>query len=221
MAALAGLELEIKGHSPIITTFGEPRVGNKALVSYLDDVFSLTEPSSLLAPSVPADGNGEKRFRRVTHKDDPIPLLPLAEWGYRMHAGEIYISKHSLPCKPSDVWHCEGDEDVRCIAGAEPGLQLSGMLDSEAVWEIKSESRDETLEEENAYMEEVGERGKVDNEGWKWPARYKMWQLFFAHRDYFWRLGLCVPGGDPADWLRRPYRPRIEEEAVISAEELR
>jgi hypothetical protein len=21
----------------------------------------------------------------------------------------------------------------------------------------------------------------------------KLWQLFFAHRDYFWRLGLCLP----------------------------
>jgi len=32
-----------------------------------------------------------------------------------------------------------------------------------------------------------------------------MWQLFFAHRDYFWRLGLCLPGGDPFDWGRDKY----------------
>ena len=25
------------------------------------------------------------------------------------------------------------------------------------------------------------------------PTRLKLWQLFFAHRDYFWRLGLCLP----------------------------
>jgi len=37
------------------------------------------------------------------------------------------------------------------------------------------------------------------------PARYKIWQLFFAHRDYFWRLGLCVPGGDPLDWGHDKY----------------
>jgi hypothetical protein len=37
------------------------------------------------------------------------------------------------------------------------------------------------------------------------PARYKMWQLFFAHRDYFWYLGLCVPGGDPLDCGRKHY----------------
>ncbi|KAI4157833.1 MAG: hypothetical protein LQ342_007977 [Letrouitia transgressa] len=28
-------------------------------------------------------------------------------------------------------------------------------------------------------------------------ARLRVWQLFTAHRDYFWRLGLCVSGGDP------------------------
>jgi hypothetical protein len=35
---------------------------------------------------------------------------------------------------------------------------------------------------------------------WDWshiPARYRLWELFYAHRDYFWRIGLCVPGGDP------------------------
>ncbi|KAF4587674.1 hypothetical protein GQ602_004367 [Ophiocordyceps camponoti-floridani] len=26
------------------------------------------------------------------------------------------------------------------------------------------------------------------------------WSPLFAHRDYFHRLGLCLPGGDPADW---------------------
>jgi triacylglycerol lipase len=34
---------------------------------------------------------------------------------------------------------------------------------------------------------------------WDWslvPARYRLWELFYAHRDYFWRIGLCVPGGD-------------------------
>jgi hypothetical protein len=25
---------------------------------------------------------------------------------------------------------------------------------------------------------------------------------WLAHRDYFWRLGVCVPGGDPANWGR-------------------
>jgi hypothetical protein len=51
------------------------------------------------------------------------------------------------------------------------------------------------------------------------PARFKLWQLLFAHRDYFWRLGLCLPGGDPADWGREKYnltepadrRPKLQD----------
>jgi len=34
-----------------------------------------------------------------------------------------------------------------------------------------------------------------DTPSWGIPSRFKFWELFFAHRDYFWRLGLCVPGG--------------------------
>jgi hypothetical protein len=41
---------------------------------------------------------------------------------------------------------------------------------------------------------------------WSVPPPYRLWQLFFAHRDYFWRLGLCVPGGDPSDWWWEKYR---------------
>jgi hypothetical protein len=38
------------------------------------------------------------------------------------------------------------------------------------------------------------------------PTRFKFWQLFFAHRDYFWRLGLCLPGAatDPREWYPKP-----------------
>ncbi|KAK5242742.1 hypothetical protein LTR40_012676, partial [Exophiala xenobiotica] len=40
---------------------------------------------------------------------------------------------------------------------------------------------------------------------WAIDQRYRLWELFFAHRDYFWRLGLCVPGGDPWNWSRGKY----------------
>ena len=51
---------------------------------------------------------------------------------------------------------------------------------------------------------EVG-RGKdvqIEDGMWNVPPKYRLWQLFSAHRDYFWRLGLCIPGGDPHDWDR-------------------
>ena len=115
--------------------------------------------------------------------DDPVPLLPLEEWGYHMHAGEIYISKSGLPPVREDLVRCEGDEDPECIAG--------GATQS-------------VTPEEEIEIREI--EGKLNARGWlEVPKRYKLWQLFFAHRDYFWRLGLCVPGGDPWDWSREKY----------------
>jgi pimeloyl-ACP methyl ester carboxylesterase len=170
VAALAALEFQARGWTPHVTTFGEPRIGNAALNEYIDERFELrtADVDDLL-------------YRRVTHVDDPVPLLPLEEWGYKMHAGEIYISKSSLPPGRADIRHCNGDEDPACIA------------DGDAPKEDTDDLEDGVIEESQAKaMWEIGKR-------------YKLWQLFFAHRDYFWRLGLCVPGGDPWDWSRGKY----------------
>lgn len=187
VAALAGLELEVKGLNPIVTTFGEPRLGNVGLRDYLDGVFKLNNN----------EGAEEKRFRRITHKDDPVPRLPLTEWGYRMHAGEIFISAKHLPPEVSDIHHCQGDEDTACITGAESqgstqSLLLMGILEQMA---LALEVGEDELEAENLGI----------------PARMRMWEFLFGHRDYFWRLGLCVPGGDPRGWLGKPYERDKEE----------
>ena len=169
VAALASLELQARGWEPHVTTFGEPRIGNQALNSYIDYRFNL-------------EGQEAERgtYRRVTHVNDAVPLLPLAEWGYRMHAGEIFISKSALPPTRSDLQHCTGGEDPACISGS----QASAMGDEEnATLAVKS------------WWSKGGGTKAV-------PSRYRLWELFFAHRDYFWRLGLCVPGGDPREWWR-------------------
>lgn len=156
VATIAALEFQARGHQPYVTTFGEPRVGNRALNSYIDKVFELdtTDVQQL-------------RFRRVTHVDDPVPLLPLEQWGYHMHAGEIFISKAALPPGRGDLKHCVGDQDTECIAG-------QGRLRSD----------------------QIASR-------WWMPSKDGLWELFFAHRDYFWRLGLCMPTSDPWDWNGR------------------
>lgn len=159
VACLAALELKLAmGWNDVtVTTFGEPQAGNAGFVDFVDRVFELAREDG----QAPADL--EKRtYRRVTHVNDPVPLLPLSEWGYRSHAGEIFITKQSLSPGLEDLRLCEGDEDPKCIAGNDEGL----------LWI---------------------------------PSRLRLWQLLFAHRDYFWRLGLCVPGGDPSDWGRPPY----------------
>ncbi len=178
VAALAALEFEAIGWEPIVTTFGEPRVGNVGLRDYIDGAFGL------MGEVNDATKGRAGRYRRITHVDDPVPLLPLQEWGYRAHAGEIFISKLPLQPTVSDIRLCEGDEDPNCISAAEVDESWFHSVNSEA-FQIETE-------------------GGLQK---RWPpARYRIWQLFFAHRDYFWRLGLCVPGGDPMDWGRDKYR---------------
>jgi hypothetical protein len=159
VAAFAGLEMLDRGLHPTVTTFGEPRIGNAALGGYINLRFNLSSNNT-------SDLNAQP-YRRVTHVSDPVPLLPLDEWGYEPHGGEIFISNPNVPPEASDIYHCNGNADPTCSVGPDP-----------------------------------------DNGVWKIPTRFKLWQLFFAHRDYFWRLGLCLPSSDHF------WRGRTEESVV-------
>ena len=187
VAALAALDFKAKGWSPKVTTFGEPRIGNKALMHYIDKAFIEDDTTTI-----------KSMYRRVTHVDDPVPLLPVKEWGYRMHAGEIYISKSDLSPSVTDLQHCVGDEDPLCIAGAEPADAIEDSSDA------KNVSRTIDFAMLNDFLKSNGQALTI-------PARYRLWQLFFAHRDYFWRLGLCIPGGDPTDWYREYSDPDLQD----------
>lgn len=215
VASLAALELRLSlGWEDVtVTTFGEPRVGNKELVRYLDRAFSLIDDDDDGHDDKTEDGKRNRReklqYRRVTHANDPVPLLPLTEWGYRSHAGEVYVAKRELPPGPEDLRLCVGDRDPECSHGAEVddgGDWFSGLfgslrggkkadIEAEVEVEISDEGDDEDKKGDTTLTVTV--RG--------FPTRLKLWQLLFAHRDYFWRLGLCVPGGDPADWGRGRY----------------
>jgi pimeloyl-ACP methyl ester carboxylesterase len=195
IAALAGLELRARGVECVVTTFGEPRVGNKGLVGYLDEVFGVGEWQGKKGEE--REGREGGGFRRVTHVGDPVPLLPLGEWGYAMHGGEIYVSKPSLPFEITDMERCVGDNDEKCIAGAD-----GGILD----WKTVAAVAD--------TVNEGGHDGgddEVVREKWGLASRFRIWQLLFAHRDYFWRIGLCVPGGDPRGWGRGWYEKEREK----------
>ncbi|KAL1903083.1 hypothetical protein Sste5346_000367 [Sporothrix stenoceras] len=172
VAALAALEMKaVLGWEDVqVTTFGEPRVGNIGFATFLEGVFDLgSNPSTTATVS--------DSYRRVTHKNDPVPLLPLSDWGYRSHAGEIFITKVSLSPSPQDVIQCNGRSDPACS-------DEDGSPDDE---------------------DDIGEDAVVAMRKGIFPPSLKLWELFFAHRDYFWRLGLCLPGGDPADWGRERY----------------
>ncbi|KAI0164882.1 Alpha/Beta hydrolase protein [Xylariaceae sp. FL1272] len=188
VSALAALELKVilGWDDMVVTTFGEPRVGNVGFTEYLDTVFAL---------DVPGMDQEQRVYRRITHIDDPVPLLPLSEWGYRSHAGEFFISKYDLSPQPSDIRPCIGDCDPQCVSGSEEELVAGSK--GLALPELELQDTDTTA-------------GGVRH----LPARIKPWELFFAHRDYFWRLGLCIPGGDPVDWGRSPYPEQTENDEL-------
>ncbi|KAL4783485.1 Alpha/Beta hydrolase protein [Aspergillus varians] len=198
VAALAGTEMQLRGWNPVVTTFGEPRVGNKAFVAYLDTIFHLD-----------SDEARDWKFRRVTHVNDPVPLVPLREWGYEMHGGEIYISRVELPFSVDDVEYCKGGSDQECISGVE-GLETTSSpysphkinfpeLDAEQQVLSRPYSSEEVQEEEEEVSFLKPELQVASRLPWNLvPHRFRLWELFYSHRDYFLRLGLCVPGGDPS-----------------------
>ncbi|KAK4105839.1 alpha/beta-hydrolase [Parathielavia hyrcaniae] len=194
VAALAALELRLGlgWRDVLVTTFGQPRLGNAELAAYVDRAFGL-----LQEPERGRAGEQAMMYRRVTHVGDPVPLLPLSQWGYRGYAGEVYIGKAELPPAPEDVKLCKGDEDPECMAGSETEDWYGWLA---------------ALVRRAKLQEEGGETLGLRRRWWN-PTSIQLWQLFFAHRDYFWRLGMCVPGGDPANWGRDQYNLTSDEAA--------
>ncbi|TKA23973.1 hypothetical protein B0A50_06479 [Salinomyces thailandicus] len=181
VAAFAAMDFDARGWKPIVTTFGEPRVGNLGMNRYIDETFGLNQQ----AEEHQNDDRGSLRWRRVTHTNDPIPLLPPTEWGYAMHGGEIHITQPSLSPDIYHAQHCHGAFDAQCIAGQDatyPEQIGKNLLKQRGIW--------------GAFVEDVPELLR-NLMRWQLPHRYRFWQMLVAHRDYFWRLGLCVPGGDP------------------------
>ncbi|KAG5992830.1 hypothetical protein E4U43_003657 [Claviceps pusilla] len=167
VACLAALELKLSlgWDDLVVTTFGEPRIGNYHLARYIDTAFSLDDDDNDVT-SHPE----QRSYRRVTHNNDPVPLLPLEEWGYRSHAGEVYIEKQELQPSETDVRTCVGDADPECSTGGETSLL-------ESVRRLLHFASPSTSVDEYIAARTL-------------PTRLRLWQLFFAHRDYFWRLGL-------------------------------
>lgn len=212
VAALAGLEMQLRGWNPQVTTFGEPRVGNDALASYFnknfDDIANSTSGFHEMRNISNKFPDQKQRYRRVTHANDLISLLPLEEWGYKMHGGEIFISKPDLPPSVSDLEHCYGNEDSRCIAGVEafgslgkPKAAFSSStgdrLDpNNPVAQAALINKEPNVPESMSSDDDAKTQSLLDELQRLIPTRLKIWELVFAHRDYFWRIGLCVPGGD-------------------------
>lgn len=190
VAALAGIEFKLRGWNPHITTFGEPRIGNQALADYIDEKFNLVLPpwSRSFASDDTNDDSSADRYplyHRVTHINDPVPLLPPSSLDYRTHAGEIFISKIDLPPSVSDLRFCFGDTDPICSAQAEENSAALHAVASTISSLSESMSPDPKLHDYE-QQKSISPRG------------LRLWELFLGHRDYFHRVGLCLPNfADP------------------------
>lgn len=117
-------------------------------------------------------------YRRVTHIRDPVPLLPSSTVGWRMHASEVYISKGPLPPEVDDVEHCNGGSDSECIDGSRTFVEEQVVI-------------------RNHKTPEIVQQGTDTRSLPRFPGEWRLWELMFAHRGYFNRLGLCY---DPQSW---------------------
>ncbi len=122
-----------------------------------------------------------------THANDPRAAPAACRVGIPSPRRRNLIAKADLPPAPEDLRICRGDRDTSCIADAESGDLMAYLTRVD---------RDEATRED---------AGSLTSGLTGLPSRFRLWELLFAHRDYFWRIGLCVPGGDPADWGRDRY----------------
>lgn len=195
LAALAGIDMQLRGWNPLVTTFGQPRVGNENFVNFLDETFALNGSNQT---SGKEQDRSRMRFRRVTHVNDPVPLLPLEEWGYKMHAGEIFISKPHLPVSKSDLHFCDGNQDPRCIAGADEIVPLlHEELDRRRYHILQNDrSRGQMVLSGHEKLSHIKDKQQEDDDlHSQWnpiPPEFRLWELLFSHRDYITRIGLCA-----------------------------
>lgn len=140
-------------------------------------------------------------IRRVTHVNDLVPLLPFDAWGYKMHAGEIFISKQDLPVSKSDLIFCDGDQDQRCIAGAKEALVLlCEGLDQRRYSTGDHNSMDQVVLSGNERPQNAIDDPDYDQDHSEFysqwnpiPPEFRLWEILFSHRDYITHLGLCFP----------------------------
>jgi hypothetical protein len=100
LAALAAAQYSTLFPNLTIYTLGEPRTGNAAFASFIDDTFSTSSPETT-------------RFFRTTHSDDGIPVAPPTSLGYVHHGLEYW---NTDPTGTQTTYIC-GAETTECCGG--------------------------------------------------------------------------------------------------------
>jgi hypothetical protein len=86
-----------------VITFAQPRVGNAAWASYIDSILA-----------------SQGKFYRVTHRGDPVVLLPDTSRNFRHHQTEYWIDD-TTSTPNSVIVKCNEDEDPNC-ADSQPSM---------------------------------------------------------------------------------------------------
>lgn len=100
LAAMAAAQYSSLYSNLTIYTLGEPRTGNAAFATFIDNTFSTASPDTT-------------RFFRTTHADDGIPLAPPTDLGYVHHGLEYW---NTNPTGTTTTFIC-GAETTECCGG--------------------------------------------------------------------------------------------------------
>ncbi|KAF3392773.1 putative feruloyl esterase A, partial [Penicillium rolfsii] len=123
MAAITAAQLSATHSGVRLYTFGEPRTGNAAFATYMDENFQSTNPTTT-------------RYFRVTHADDGIPNLPPTAQGY-VHSGVEFWSVE--PHSAHNTYVCTGNQVQCCEAQGGQGVNAAhvtyfGMSSGACTW---------------------------------------------------------------------------------------
>lgn len=98
LASICGIELKLRGFNPLILTYATPKMFNKELQGWVNELF---ETDSVHENNVQ---NGQVEllhgYFRVIHLQDYIPMVPP---GYKAAGLEIFIFKPELPHEIGDL----------------------------------------------------------------------------------------------------------------------
>lgn len=114
MALLAGIELRMSGHKPLVFTAGGPRVGNVEMASYVDELFKVDELHQSMESEYTQFRDRNGVLIRLTHTGDAVPQAPPESLGYHHSGVELHIVKGELPHLALDIgfsYHAGPDEE--------------------------------------------------------------------------------------------------------------
>lgn len=100
LAALAAAQYSSIFSNMTIFTMGEPRTGNAAFASFIDDTYKTSSPDTT-------------KFYRCTHENDGVPNVPPKDLGYVHHGLEYW---NLDPTGTSTSYIC-GGETTECDGG--------------------------------------------------------------------------------------------------------